>query len=163
MTTLAPTKLLPWQDHWSEPTLDQLLEPLEEVHRKVLMQLLERIEKYDDLRSSLVWRGVSWHWTLEYTLNDPAGNKLETFCYVVPDKALPRLCIPLTDDVLHRLPFRRLHKLVRTGIRSAKRAVAINWATWELNAPFEVEVLMDLIKRKHKLLLEPFKPTKARK
>ena len=163
MITLTPTKCLPWQDRWCQPTLDQLFEPLEEVHRKILTDMLDRIEKYDDMRSSLVWRGVSWHWTIEYTLHDPDGNKLETFCYVVPNNAVPRVCIPLSNEVLHRLPFRRLHRFVRNGIRSAKRAVAINWAIWELNAPFEVEILMDLIKRKHKMLLEPFKPDKTQK
>ncbi len=162
MTTLSPVKLVPWLDRWSEPTPDQLMEPLDEAHRKVLGDLLEHINKFDHIRSSLAWRGVSWHWTLEYLLHDPEGNKLDTFCYVVPNTAGPQICIPLTDAIIHRLPFRRLHKFVRNGIRSAKRAVVISWATWNLNAPFEVELLADLVKRKHKILLEPFKPAKPK-
>ena len=158
--TTAPIQLLPWQDRWTEPALDELFEPLEDQHRKALDNLLEKIEGYETLDKSLVWQGQSWYWTIQYRLLDPRGNELDTLCYIVPNHTAPKVCVPLTDKVLQRIPFRRLPKLVRLAITGAKRPVTVYWVTMNLTASYEVDPIFDLIKRKHSILMEPFKPAK---
>ena len=158
--TTAPIQLLPWQDRWTNPSLYELLEPLEDQHRGALDSLLEKIEGYETLDKSLVWLGQSWHWTIQYRLLDPRGNELDTLCYIVPNHITPKVCVPLTDKVLQQIPFRRLAKLVRLAIIDAKRPVAVYWVTLNLTASYEVDPIFDLIKRKHNILMEPFKPAK---
>ena len=63
--TSYPTRL-PWQDRWSEPTLDQLLEPckVKEPQFKALSNIMEGIEGYEfdeaweDYRHAVLYQWV---------------------------------------------------------------------------------------------------------
>jgi hypothetical protein len=63
------------------------------------------------------------------------------------------ICIPLRPETVEKLPLKRLNRYIRDGIRLAKRAVDIYWAVWTPSAVTETEHLMDLIKRRHKLIM----------
>lgn len=161
MTTTA-TQRLPWQDRWHCPTVEQLLDPLGPQYRAAMATLLERLGAVERLRQDLVWYGPGWNWTIQFDQLDAEGNKLDTICYVVPDLQVPTVCLPLTVPVLERIPLRRVHKFIRTGIRAAKRAVDVHWATWQLASNTEVEQLMDLIRRRHRLADEMMGAKKAK-
>ncbi len=163
MSTLAYTAVAPWQDQWSKPSIDQLLVALEDQHREVLCNFFERLETLDCLQQSLTWQGSGWHWAIQYDLTDPQGNQLETFCYVIARPEVPFACMPLTRETYHRLPMRRLPKLMRTAVRSAKCCVTTHWTTVNLTANSDLEHLMDLAKRKHRYAMEPFKTSKSAK
>lgn len=143
---------LPWQDRWTQPTVEQLLHPIEEQRRKIVQALLEGIQGYEGVQTQIIWYGPSWKWTLHFTLHNDAGEEIETLAYLVPAPTAPILCIPLRDEMIEKLPLRRLSKYVREGIRLAKCAVEVHWAVWTPSQNPEVEQLMDLIKRKHKML-----------
>ncbi len=155
------TRRLPWEDRWAEPTLDQLMEPIVPQPRKALKTLMEQVEELGQVERSVTWYGPAWKWTLEYLLQDEQGADLNVLCYLVPSTASPVICVPLTEDVVERLPMRRLNRFIRNGIRSAKCAVSIHWAVWNLTAVAEAGHLMDLIKRKHKILSTPAKAAKV--
>ena len=163
MSTLAYTHQLPWHDRWSQPTIEQMLEPLNPQHHKAVTSLMGRAGAYEYVVRSLVWYGAGWNWSVQFDLKDPKGNDLETLCYVVLKAETPLVCIPLPEATYNRLPIRRLHKYVRTELRRCKRTFDCYWATWNLSASSEMEQLTDLLKRKVKIALEPFKPTKAPK
>ena len=155
---------MPWQDRWTQPKIEQLLEPLNPQHHKALTNLMAGLEAYEHMHRRLVWHGDGWCWTVQYDLKDPDGNDLGTFCYVVPRAESPLVAesplggFPLPTQLFARLPIRRLHKYLRTTVRSAKRIFNVYWATWALTANSEQEHLMDLAKRKYKILTEPIKP-----
>lgn len=148
MSAKATTRL-PWEDRWTTPTLDQLLEPIEENRRKVIETLIERITAYEGVTTNIAWHGVSWRWTLE--LNLTLGEQTRPFVYIVPRPETPQVCIPMSQAVTDRLPFKRLNRFIRDGIRSAKCAVNTQWAKWTPSAGTEIEHLMDLVKRLHKM------------
>lgn len=70
-------------------------------------------------------------------------------CYLVPDANMPLLCIPMTDGFIEALPEKRLRKFIKEGIRSAKCAVQIRWATWSPSSDLETSMLTDLLRRKY--------------
>ena len=145
----AKATRLPWEDRWSTPTLEQLLEPIEENRRKIIDTLISRIGEYEGVGSNLAWHGISWRWTLELPLT--IDGQTQPFIYIVPNPEAPIVCVPMPQDVVDRLPLKRLNRFIREGIRSAKCAVDTQWAKWTPSAGTEVEHLMDLVKRLHKL------------
>lgn len=152
--TRSPQKLIPWLDRWTEPTLPQLLQPVEEQRRRIVESLIEQVQKFEGVETSVIWYGQSWRWTVQFTVPDAAGER-QVLAYLVPSPQAPVFCVPLRDEVITKLPLRRLNKYIRDGLRSAKCAVEVHWALWTPSNNVEVEQLVDLIKRKHKLLRTP--------
>lgn len=145
-------KRLPWQDRWTQPTVPQLLGPVEETRRKLVENLITHIEAFEGVERDVVWYGASWKWTLEFRLKLNEGEDGEVLAYIVPSPQAPIVCIPLTEEVITKIPIRRLNRYIRDVLRSCKRAVDLHWAMWTPMNNVELEQLVDLIKRKHKLL-----------
>lgn len=142
-----------WSDRWAKPTWEDLLEPQKAQSRKLLQMLTDALDAYPNVQKELTWFGQAWKWTLHYTLHDAKGRRLQTLCYVVPRPEQPLVSVPLTEQVLGRLPMRRLPRQVRDGIRSAKFALSMHWATWTPMLMADVNALLELTKRKHKIVL----------
>ncbi len=156
MAETATQPRLPWVNRWDHPTMDSLLAPIQDQSRKALKTLMQQVAGLENLEQRLHWYGPAWRWTIEYRFAEdfPVGDgDPEAVCYFVPNAERPVICVPLNDAHVEKLPMRRLNKLVRNGIRSAKCAVSVHWATWNLTASAEVPHLFDLIKRKRKLMI----------
>ncbi len=143
----------PWEDRWSQPQVKQLLDPIEEQRRKVVDILIKKINAYPGVHQTLIWHGSAWKWTLQFSLYGTDGKLIDTLAYLVPNPETPVLCIPLKPATVEKLPLKRLNRYIRDAIRVSKRAVDIHWAVWTPSAVTETEHLMDLIKRRHKILM----------
>ena len=147
-----------WQDRWTKPTVEALLGPINVQHQPVLRNLIERLNELEGVKADVVWYGPGWRWTIEYRLadvpatGDPAVDPTRVLCYIVPDPIAPSVCIPLTEAFIDALPWRRLTRFIRDGIRSAKCAVAIHWGVWLIMGETESKATLDLITRKLKFL-----------
>ena len=152
--TQNPTAAISWQNRWETPTLESLLSPLNPQHRSVFTELMIALEKYEDVTYEFHWYGPSWNWTLEYYFkNSKTKNKRgETLCYLVPNVDGPVLCITLDDHQMESMPMRRLNRMIREALKSAKSAVQLHWCTWTSSSNAEVLHLTDLLKRKVKLV-----------
>lgn len=146
------TERLPWQDRWTRPTFDQLLQPHDKEHRELLLSLVAGIEALDGVQRSLTWYGQAWKWTFQFNFYDEAGHDVEVLAYLVPNPQSSLLCVPLLEPMISQFPIRRLNKFVRTGIQNAKQAVEIHWAVWSPTTQAEADHLLDLLNRKHKIL-----------
>jgi len=157
MSKSAYTTRLPWQDRWTEPTFEQLMEPIKakEAHFKALSNVIEGLEGYEGVRRRIIWAGQGWQWCVEYSLDDhheTGAENPDAMAYVIPDPEQPTIAIPLRDQHIEQIPLRRVNRFIRDQIRSAKCAVDIHWCKWSPSAQTEVDHLMDLIKRKWKML-----------
>ena len=153
-TTQTHTELLAWQDRWSEPTLDELLADLTAQQRRSIKKLMAKIADLNPIHQDLVWYGPSWKWTIRFMLDaQPPEDDSQVLCYIVPSIEQPLACVPLADPVIETLPMRRLSKYIREGIRSAKRAVEISWASWSFQTDSEANLISDLVRRKHQALI----------
>lgn len=135
-----------WHDRWSQPTLPNLLDALKEHHQRHLRKLIDQVGEMEKVDQAVVWYGPSWKWTLHCTVR--VGKASETLCYIVPNHEAPVVSVPLTETIIASLP-RKVSKYIREGIRLAKCAVKIHWASWTPATDIEVEQLLDLIRRKH--------------
>lgn len=153
----AMTKLTPWQDRWSKPSVKQLLGSLSSQHRKAFEQVLHAVDKIDGATAEVTWYGPAWKWTIHITDThqaadtppaQPASPDASTLCYLVPALETPMVCVPLEKGVIDSLPMARLSKFIRDGIKVAKHAVAIHWATWNAGTTTEAVQLVDLIQRR---------------
>ena len=150
-----------WEDRWNPPTFEQLMSAQKEQHKNLLNTLLQRVDDFEGVESSIIWYGSAWKWTIEYALVTPDGPTPEPMAYFVPDPESPIFCVPMREELIAQLPMKRLNRFIRDGIRGAKCAVEIHWAKWSPSAMTEVEHLTDLIKRKHKILTGQGKSSKA--
>lgn len=161
MTSKATETARPaWDDRWNPPTFEQLMAPQKEQHIALLHKLLESVEAFEGVERSIIWYGSAWKWTIQYTMPSDRADIPDPMAYFVPDPEQPIFCVPMRETMIERLPMKRLNRYIRDGIRGAKCAVEVHWAKWTPTAMTEVEHLLDLIKRKHKMLTETTKPQK---
>jgi hypothetical protein len=148
------TPALPWQNRWTTPSLESLLSPLNPQHSAVFTELMKDLEQYEDVTYEFHWYGPSWNWTLEYFFINPKAKdkKGATLCYLVPNINGPVVCVTLDDNQMEAMPMRRLNRMIREALKSAKSAVQLHWCTWTPTTNAEVGHLSDLIKRKHKMV-----------
>ena len=159
MSTAAVLSRPVWQDQWATPTVAELFDPFKETDFEHISETMATIGDLERVDSGLIWYGTGWNWTMQYTLLDEKGSELEVLCYVVPNPVGPVISVPLKDGLIAQLPVRRLSKYVREGIRSAKRAVRLHWATWHPNNKHDMNQLFDLVRYKHKYTLWPKPPS----
>ncbi len=152
MTSTATSTRLPWQDRWNEPTVEQLLKPLNAQRRRLLELIMKEADLCQETEQQIVWYGPGWNWTIQYSFKDKQDSlESDVFCYLVANVETPLVSVPLSDAEIEKLPMRRLNKLIRNGIHNAKCAVAIHWAKWTPTNQTEIAHINDLIKRKYKL------------
>lgn len=168
MSRTVATNRLAWSDRWSQPDLPQLLDPLKTHHRRVADALLDQLGSLEGVERSIIWYGPAWKWTIHYNFTERPAKGIKqpepsTLCYLVPKIESPMVCVPLSDEVIASLPMTRLSRFIRDGIRMAKCAVAIHWACWTPTSQGDVVQIVELIKRRHKMVLSPKPAAKAPK
>jgi len=157
-TKAAYLPLKPWVDHWNAPTAEALLKEIKETHRTVLPTLREQLRQMPGVEERVVWMGDAWKWAFEYTL--PAHHvsgpeSPDALAYLVPDPEMPLFVMPIADAFIASLPFKRLNRYIRDGIKSGKLAVDIIWISWAPGPGPELEHLIDVLKRKYRFLVAP--------
>ena len=148
--TTPPTRSA-WQERWKQPTLEQLLELLKPHQRRNFEVLMAFMNESPHLKRDITWYGTMWKWTIHYQYADGRGQEAQ-FLYLVPNVEQPLVVLPMTAAFIESVPLRRLSKFVREGIRSAKCAVDLHWATWTPGPESEANQLVDLLRRKLKFL-----------
>ena len=150
MTRSATAARLPWEDRWTQPTAEQLLKAVNSESRSVLAKIMRALNGYDGVTQQVVWYGPGWNWTIQYQIQVAVDAPTNILCYLVPKRERPVVCVPLRARDINRLPVKRLNRIIREGIRNAKCAVTVSWATFTPSNESDAEHLVDLIKRKHK-------------
>lgn len=146
---------LAWEERWTRPTTELLLEPQKEQNLKLIPLLVDGINTFPGVRQDLVWFSTAWKWTWQFSLPEIAANNGEQrdkLAYIVPNPEQLLVSVPLYDDLIAAMPIKRLNRYVREAIRTAQCAVKIHWIQFTPTAQTEVEHILDLVKRKHKLL-----------
>ncbi len=157
--TTGYSKRSAWEEQWETPTLPKLLEVYDDEQKQIIVHQMNEIEALGQMRQEFKWYGNSWKWTIEYLFDDHKGKE-QTLAYVVPALDSMMIWVPLLDDEIAELPLKRLTKFVREAIRIANFAFEVHWAKWSPNSVGEVNLLMELIKRKRKRLVTGGKASK---
>lgn len=154
----------PWADRWNEPPVETLLHEVKETHRNVLPTLRQALHAMPGMEERVVWLGDAWKWAIEYCLpphHQSGADHTDKFAILVPDPETPVLVLPIQNAFIDALPFKRLNRYVRDGIKSGKLAVNIIWIQWSPGPGPELEHLVDILKRKNRFLTAPPEPKGA--
>jgi hypothetical protein len=144
----------PWANKFRRPSADELLA---QYGSKQLAQLVAaaraELAGLAGVTETLSWNGVPWRWSFEYRPEHPsplAGG--QPLAYLVPDPQRPQIAVPLTVEMIDQLPVRRLKRFVREGIVHGRIVAQVYWPSWEFALRSQLDEIMDLVVRKHKLL-----------
>lgn len=140
----------PWANKFRRPAAEELLE---QYGSKQLAQLVAaaraELAGLDGVTETLSWNGVPWRWSFEYRQR---GGGAQPLAYLVPDPQRPQIAVPLTSDQIGMLPLRRLKRFVRDGIVHGRMVAHVYWPSWEFALRSQLDEVMDLVIRKHKLV-----------
>ncbi len=148
--TAAINTRVPWTERWTQPTVEDLLNDLKPHQQRNFGRMIEFLDGLDELDHELIWHGDSWQWTIHYFFKNRKGGEGGSMAYFVPNLETPVANIPLSDELILTLPWRRMTRFIRDGIRSSKCAVKYHWASWTPGLENETGMLIDLLKRKYK-------------
>ena len=148
MSKLAFKAPLPWQNRWTEPSLEQLLEPQKEQAGESLRSFIDQALEIEGAAVRIRWYGTAWKWAIVID----AGQDLGDLAFVVPNPETPAIAVALEPGLYQGLGTKRLSKYIRDELRSAKWAYESYWTRFSPTNKSDVEALIDLIRRKHKHL-----------
>ena len=136
---------LPWTDRFSKPNLKQLRSHYDAAATNLFDEARRSVAEQDDVEERLAWQGLPWRWTLVFEHpNDPT----RAFAYLVPDPESVKISVPLTTDMIQRLPMRRMKKTIRDGIEMGNRIDSVVWACWDVATENQLQEIMDIVSLK---------------
>ncbi|RMH31887.1 MAG: hypothetical protein D6692_00130 [Planctomycetota bacterium] len=149
MVYAKPLSRIPWEDQFNTPSLTDLRSH----YTRQLGQLVEtaraRVQAFAGVAEDLQWMGLPWRWTLVYQVQGCEGHAL---AYLIPHREKPILALPLSDEQIATLPMSRLRKFIREGLEHGRRVGDTRWVAYEVTNKTHLELVIDLVKRKHKAL-----------
>lgn len=145
-----------WNDKFHKPTVAQLREG----YAKPLIPILDAAREYllalDGVSESVAWHGVPWRWTLVYRCTgEDRAAVTRAFAYLVPDPNRLQVCVPLAREVIAELPVKRFKKSIRDGIVHARSVAGVSWPSWDAPTKAALDDVIDLLQRKHRLIVSP--------
>ena len=136
---------LPWTDRFSKPDIRDLSAPYDNAAEALFAAARKSVAEPDAVEEHISWQGLPWRWTLVF---EHPGDPTRAFAYLVPDPHAPKISIPLTAEMIQRLPMRRMKKTIRDGIDSGNRVNSVVWACWDLGSENQLEDILDIVSRK---------------
>ncbi len=140
-----------WNDKFRMPDVGQLRAGLNKPLQGVFDDARHALRELEGVEESVSWQGVPWRWTLVFAMAEtPAERALG---YLVPDPQRVQVCIPLTQEQIEKIPMKRLKKSIRDGVVYARSVAGVWWPTWDVPGRGALDEVLELVVRKHKLVL----------
>jgi hypothetical protein len=152
---------LPWANKFQRPTPEVLVSQCES---KQLSQLVraarQEIVSLAGVSETLSWLGVPWRWSFVYTLEESAQTaesphaavRAHPLAYMIPDPQKPQVAVPMSGQLVEALPMRRLKRFARDGIVHCRIVGEVYWPSWDFSARTQLDEIMDLVVRKHRMV-----------
>lgn len=132
-----------WHDRFNTPTVEQLRADLPETAAELFDRFRDGMHKFEGVTESFAWFGDSWHWTIQYHLQD----RDEPLAVLVPSPDDLELAMPLDRTFIESLPMTRLKRTVREGLDLAREPYDTRWAVWSLQFPNLIDDLLNIVSR----------------
>ncbi len=140
-----------WSDKFRQPSPDELRSGL----AKPLQQIFDDVRRHFDhvaqVSEYLVWQGVPWRWTFAFL--GPISSEPRALAYLIADPARLQICVPLTHEQIERLNLKRMKKSIRDGVVFARNVNGVWWPTWEVSTKTALEEVLELVGRKHAMII----------
>jgi len=150
MVYAKPMSHIPWEDQFRTPSLDALRSHYNHQLGQLVDTARSKLLSFSEVSEELEWMGLPWRWTLVYRCpQDPT----QAWAYLIPHREKPIIATPLTEDMFSALPMSRLRKFVRESLDRSRHVAGIHWVAWEVTNKTHLELVLELLKRKHKFIL----------
>lgn len=143
----------PWTDKFRVPSIDELRHAIAKPNQRLFSSIRSDIGELADVSERLTWQGVPWRWTLAFSCGGESVDVGRALAYVIPDPSRLQICVPVTQEQLEHLPLKRMKKGVRDGVVFARSVAGVWWPTWDVPTEGAFEEVMELLGRKHKLVV----------
>jgi hypothetical protein len=145
-----------WSDKFHAPTVTQLREG----YQKPLIPVFDAARDFllglHGVSESVAWHGVPWRWTLVYRCaSEDRAPVTRAFAYLIPDPNRLQVCVPLGREQVAALPMRRFKKNMRDSIVHARSVAGVSWPSWDAVTRPALDEVIDLLHRKHRMIVEP--------
>lgn len=144
---------LPWQNRFERPSIDDLRGHYNKQLCGYHDTAREFIKKFDNVTESIDWHGLPWRWSTRFDI--PEVTVERGWVYLVPDPEGPKVSVPMTEDMVTRLPRTRLKKHIREGIEHAKKVGDVRWTEWTITSKSQLEDVLDVAKRCYGFITTP--------
>lgn len=150
MVYAKPMSHIPWEDQFRRPSLDALRSHYNHQLGQLVQTARTKLLSFDEISEDLQWMGLPWRWTLVYRdSQDPA----KSWAYLIPHREKPIIATTLTVDMMNALPMSQLRKFIREGLDTSRHIAGIHWVAWEVTNKTHLDLVLDLLKRKHQFVL----------
>ena len=143
---------MPWENRFERPTIEALRGPYNKQLGGYHDTARDFLLKFENIEETIDWHGLPWRWSSRFDIVGVTGDR--GWVYLVPDPNGPRLSIPLTEEMVEKLPKTRLKKHVREGIDHAKCIGDVRWTDWEITGKAQLDDLLKIAKRTYQYLNE---------
>jgi len=151
MVYAKPLSRIPWEDQFRTPTLADLRSHYSNQLGLLVDSARGRLLEFDEVRENIEWMGLPWRWTLVYRCpHDPT----QAWAYIIPHRDKPIIATPLSHEMVGALPTSRLRKFIREGLDHSHDVAGTCWVAWEVTNKTHLELVLELLKRKHKFITE---------
>jgi hypothetical protein len=141
---------IPWEDRFQRPDLDQLASGLFRQQAQLVLHARDAMLSMESVGDSIVWLGIPWRWALAFAID---GDTQRPWAYIIPQPGKPVLALPLTSEMVAALDVRKLSRIVRDGILNASRVGDGYWPQWALTSRPQLDEILQIVRRKHELML----------
>lgn len=132
-----------WQDRFTRPSVDDLLDAVGDENRGHFLKLRASLRKLEGLSETLEWCGLPWRWALVYRLEGDS----EAAAYLVPNPETPAAVFRVTHEEVRALPIRKLSRYTRDGLAASRLVAGVCWPEWSVQAASNASDLRDLFRR----------------
>jgi hypothetical protein len=136
---------LPWADRFAKPDLKQLHAHYDQPASQLFESARESVARSEAVQERLAWQGLPWRWTLVF---EHPADPTRALAYLVPDPQSVKISVPLTTEMIQRLPLRRMKKTIRDGIEAGNRIASVVWACWDVGSENQLEEIIDIVNTK---------------
>jgi hypothetical protein len=146
---VAAKKKSPWEDQFTEPTLEDLLAAYPKPNRQLFEHARGFMLGLDDVTETLGWQGLPWRWCLTFEIpKDPT----RAWAYLVPDPERAKVAIPFNGEMLQAMPMHRFKRHLKDVFAGSMDVGGKFWPTFDISSRSQLEDVLDLVKRKYTLV-----------
>jgi hypothetical protein len=123
-----------WADRFREPDAKDLLAGLGKVLGSIADHARQRLAGLG-AQEHIEWCGV-WKWCLVVRAQE------RPLAFIIPDPARLVLALLVPDELITKLPLKKIPRFVRDGLAHAPLVDGVRWARWDVQSKAQVDEIL---------------------
>ncbi len=133
-----------WDDRFNKPVVERLRAGLPSAGGSLFDDARAELLAIEECREAIVWHGLCWKWTLEYTV----GPATKPLAVLIPNPVDLQIAVMVQPDFIKRVWRRPMKRALRDGLELAAAPFDTEWGVWSISSQSFLDEVMDLIREK---------------